>query len=82
MEIPTLNAAQRAVVLGPDVVARAAARTVGEPAERWLLLQPRAVRRSFVEQVLDCRDDPAAAERWMLLQDDRVRRSYVEQVLA
>jgi hypothetical protein len=54
---------------------------VGTAEERWLLLQPRSVRRSFVEQVVDRRDEEAAAERWMLLQAEPVRRSYVAQVL-
>lgn len=81
MELPELNAAERAVLLSPDRVARTVARAVEHPEQRWLLSQPRSVRRSFVSEVLERRDDPAAAERWMLLQGEPVRRSYVEQVL-
>jgi hypothetical protein len=46
-----------------------------------MLCQPRAVRRSFVEQVADRPQDPHARERWMLLQADSVRESYVREVL-
>ena len=43
----------KAVLLGPARVARAAARGAGRPEERWLLHQPRPVRASYVEQVLE-----------------------------
>jgi hypothetical protein len=69
------------VLLGPDAVARAAARTVSSVEQRWMLCQPRAVRRSFVQQVVDRPEDPHAQERWMLLQADAVRESYVRDVL-
>ena len=46
-----------------------------------MLAQPREVRRSYVEQVVDRPDDPHAQERWMLLQPDVVRLSYVRDVL-
>ena len=69
------------MLLGPDAVARAAARRVSSSEQRWMLGQPRAVRRSFVEQVVDRPEDPHAQERWMLLQPDSVRESYVRDVL-
>jgi hypothetical protein len=81
VEIPSPNGLERAVLTGPDVIARAAARTVEAPEQRWLLRQPREVRCSFVEQVIDRPDDPNAAERWMLLAPQAVRRSYVKDVL-
>jgi hypothetical protein len=47
-----------------------------------MLCQPRAVRRSFVAEVVDREEqDPHARERWMLLQEDAVRESYVRDVL-
>jgi hypothetical protein len=47
-----------------------------------MLCQPRAVRRSFVVEVVDREtEDPHAQERWMLLAPDAVRRSYVQEVL-
>jgi hypothetical protein len=81
VEIPDLSGIERAVLTGPDVIARAAARTVEQPEQRWMLRQPRAVRCSFVEEVVDRSGDPNAAERWMLLQKESVRKSYVADVL-
>jgi hypothetical protein len=81
VDVPRLSSTERAVLLGPDVVARAAASTVGAAEQKWLLRRPRAVRRSFVAAVVDHPEDPNAAERWMLGQADAVRRSYVEDVL-
>jgi hypothetical protein len=71
----------RAILLAPAAVAKAAALAASSAEERWMLAQPREVRRSYVENVLDRPNDPKAQERWMLLQSDAVRRSYVEQVL-
>ena len=81
MDIPRPNGLERAVLTGPDVIARAAARRMESPEQRWLLRQPRDVRCSFVEHVIDRTDDPKAAERWMLLAPQAVRRSYVAEVL-
>jgi hypothetical protein len=81
VDVPQPTGLERAVLTGPDMLARAAARTVEAPEQRWLLRQPRSVRCSFVEKVVDRSDDPNAAERWMLLQKEAVRRSYVKQVL-
>ena len=81
MEIPSPNGLERAVLTGPDVIARAASHRVEAPEQRWLLRQPRAIRCSFVDEVIDRPDDPNAAERWMLLAPAKVRRSYVAEVL-
>ena len=46
-----------------------------------MLRQPRDVRASFVEEVLDRGDDPQAQEIWMLRQPEAVRESYIRDVL-
>jgi hypothetical protein len=72
----------RSILLAPGPVARAAALAVNRREERWMLAQPRDVRRSYVEHVVDRPDDPHAQMRWMLAQTDEVRLSYVKDVLA
>ena len=70
------------MLLGPDVLSRAAASRVDTPEEVWMLRQTRAIRESYVREVLDPRgDDQALAEIWMLRQSDSVRESYVREVL-
>jgi hypothetical protein len=81
VDIPALSSLERAVLTGPDLVARAASHATEVAEQRWLLRQPRAVRCSFVEEVVDRRADPRAAERWMLLQNETVRMSFVREVL-
>ena len=71
----------RMVLMAPDVVTRSLAARETDPERRWLLEQPRAVRRSFVEHVIDTGGSRRAQERWLLLADEPVRRSFVEQVL-
>jgi hypothetical protein len=71
----------RAVLRAPDAVTRAVAATAADPERRWLLRRSRAVRRSFVEQVIDRGAGAADQRRWMLEQDDDVRDSYVAEVL-
>ena len=71
----------RSILLAPAPVAKAVALGARTPEERWMLAQPREVRRSYVEEVLDRPDDRRAQERWMLLQADAVRHSYVRDVL-
>ena len=68
---------QKRVLLGPAAVRRAAQRGLGAK-ERWMLSQPRSVRRSFVRNVLD---GDGNEEAWMLMQSDEVRVSYVREVL-
>jgi hypothetical protein len=66
------------VLLGPSSVRKVAARQAADEKERWMLLQPVEVRRSFVREVLE---NGADEEAWMLLQPDAVRKSYVSEVL-
>jgi hypothetical protein len=72
---------ERSVLLAPDPIARAAAYVARAPEQRWMLCQPRAVRRSYVVQVLDRPDQRNAAEIWLLRQPAAVRASYVREVL-
>lgn len=46
-----------------------------------MLRQPRAVRVSFMREVLVPDGNPNAEEIWMLRQPDAVRDSYVREVL-
>jgi hypothetical protein len=69
----------RAVLTGPDFVARNVAGLERDPQRRWMLRRPRAVRRSYVSVVVD---GAGHEERWMLLQDDETRDSYVSDVLS
>jgi hypothetical protein len=72
----------RQVLLAPAAVTRALAVADKDPERRWLLLQRRDVRRSFVEDVIDAGAGARRAqERWLLLQADDVRESYVRDVL-
>lgn len=72
---------QRSVLLAPDRVARAAAQRAALPEERWILCQPRAVRRSYVREVLTAIDQERAQQIWMLRQPREVRESYIDSVL-
>ena len=74
---------ERRVLLAPVPIARAAARMAREPEQRWMLTQPPAVRRSYVEEVLDAAPGDAgrAQELWMLRQPRAVRLSFIAQVL-
>jgi hypothetical protein len=76
-----VNALARRVLLGPDVVAKAAAGRVNQCEQAWMLCQPRAVRQSYVHDVLDRGEDPVHAQIWMLRQTKAVRESYVRAVL-
>jgi hypothetical protein len=78
----TLSPTARRVLLARPAVARAAAMGTRSREQRWMLCQPREVRSSYVEAVVDRADDPNAEERWMLAQTDAIRLSYVEEVLA
>ena len=72
---------ERSVLLAPDAIARAVALVARAPEQHWMLCQPRAVRRSYVTQVLDRPDQQNAAEIWLLRQPKAVRASYVRAVL-
>ena len=69
------------VLTAPDPVARAAARFAPEREQRWMLCQPRAVRRSFAEEVFGRPDAGLRQQVWMLRQPREVRESYIENVL-
>jgi hypothetical protein len=71
----------RLMLRAPNFIRRAAARQAREPVEAWMLHQTRAVRESFVREVLDRGGDPRLAEIWMLRQSEAVRHSYVREVL-
>ena len=43
----------RAVLTGPDFVARGLAAADRDPQRRWILRRPREVRRAFVSEVID-----------------------------
>ena len=46
-----------------------------------MLRQPKAVRESFVEEVLLLEDPPPLQSIWMLRQTDKVRERFVRDVL-
>jgi lipocalin len=71
----------RMLLRAPDAVTRTIAAADPDRERRWLLRRPLAVRRGFVEQVIDCGAGAAVQRRWMLEQDDAVRASYVAEVL-
>jgi hypothetical protein len=76
-----MPSAERQVLTAPDVIARAAARMAPDPMQRWMLEQPRDVRREFAEEVFGRPDEEVRQEVWMLRQPDAVRLSFVERVL-
>ena len=76
------NTLERRVLLAPGFVCRAAAAAADEPEQAWMLRQPRAVRESFVYEVLDPFGHNAVQMQvWMLRQPREVRESYVRGVL-
>lgn len=72
---------ERQVLTAPAVLARAVSRLGGPREQRWMLSQPRAVRRSFAAEVLGRPDAELRQQAWMLLQPDEVRLSFVARVL-
>jgi hypothetical protein len=75
------SAAERSILTAPAAVARAASLGAREPEQRWMLTQPREVRRSFADEVFGREDADARQEVWMLRQPRAVRESFVEHVL-
>jgi hypothetical protein len=73
--------AERQILLAPDAVARAAVPLARDREGRWMLRQPRAVRRSYAEEVLGREDEELRRQVWMLRQPRAVRESFVEHVL-
>jgi hypothetical protein len=76
--VPSLD---RQILTGPDMVARAAAAAIRDPEQRWMLRQPRAVRRAYAAAVYGRPDERERAMAWVLLSPEPVRRSYVAEVL-
>lgn len=74
-----LPAHARAVLGGPDFLARRVASSQSDPQQRWMLARPRELRRSFLHEVVEGGGDQ---ERWMLLQSDEVCRSFADEVLS
>ncbi|RKQ90986.1 hypothetical protein C8N24_0802 [Solirubrobacter pauli] len=74
-----LPAHARAVLGGPDFLARRVAGSQSDPQQRWMLARPRDLRRSFLHEVVEGGGDQ---ERWMLLQSDEVCRSFADEVLS
>src|SRR3954454_11333634 len=72
---------ERSILTAPSPVARAAALAAREPEQRWMLTQPRAVRRSFAEEVFGQEDADLRQEVWMLRQARAVRESFIAHVL-
>lgn len=75
------SSAERQILLAPDAVARAAVPLAPDREARWMLRQPRAVRRSFAEEVIGAPDRELRQEVWMLRQPRELRESFVEHVL-
>ncbi|MGI8846056.1 MAG: hypothetical protein ACR2HC_07785 [Thermoleophilaceae bacterium] len=73
---------ERRVLLGPDLLCRAAASRSSDPEERWMLTQGRKVRTSYVAAVLDKAGDPELLRQiWMMRQPAPVRESFIREVL-
>jgi hypothetical protein len=75
------SATERTILTAPTAIARAAALAARELEQRWMLGQPRDIRRSFAEEVFGHEDAERRQEIWMLRQPKRVRESFIEQVL-
>ena len=77
-----MPAGERQILMAPDVVARAAAAVAPDREAQWMLRQPRPLRQSFAEDVLEAADRELAQEVWMLQQPLSVRLSFLDEVLA
>jgi hypothetical protein len=75
------SSAERSLLLAPDAVARAAVGLAPDREAKWMLRQPRAVRRSFVDEVFGREDEERLQQIWMLSQPREIRESFVEHVL-
>ena len=76
------SAAERTALLAPDFIASAAAATTNDAQARWILNQPRGVRKSYVENVLDRPgDSELLSTAWLLRQPSDVRDSYLREVV-
>lgn len=73
---------ERGVLLSPALVRRAATGRARTPEERWILGQSKAVRGSYVREVLDAPGDALILQQiWMMRQPESVRESYVREIL-
>ena len=75
------SATERSILTAPGPVARAASVAAREPEQRWMLTQPREVRRDFAAEVFGRADAERRQEIWMLRQAKAVRESFIEHVL-
>jgi hypothetical protein len=75
------SATERSILTAPGPVARAASRAAREPEQRWMLTQPRELRRSYAEEVFGREDAELRQEVWMLRRPKAVRESFIENVL-
>ena len=75
------SATERSILTAPGAIARAASVAAREPEQRWMLTQPREIRRSFAEEVFGREDADLRQEVWMLRQQKAVRESFIENVL-
>ena len=75
------SATERSILTAPGAVARAASHAVREPQQRWMLTQPREVRRDFAEEVFGREDAELRQEVWMLRRPTALRESFIEHVL-
>jgi hypothetical protein len=75
------SATERSILTAPGPVARAASRAARAPEQRWMLTQPRDLRRSFAEEVFGQDDAELLQEIWMLRQPKAVRESYIKEIL-
>ena len=75
------SATERSILTAPGPVARAASRAARAPEQRWMLTQPRELRRSFAQEVFGQEDAELLQEIWMLRQPRAVRESFIENVL-
>jgi hypothetical protein len=81
-DVSTPASTERSALLSPDFVARAAASATSDPQAKWLLNQPKQVRESYVNDVLDKPGDRTLlSTAWLLGQSAPVRESYVQDVV-
>ena len=73
---------ERSILTAPGPVAKTAALAAKEPEQRWMLAQPRDVRRSYADEVFGRPDHEERQEVWMLRQPKPVRESFIREVLS
>ena len=73
--------AERQILTAPHAIARAAAPIAPEREQRWMLKQPRELRRSFADEVFGRPDEEIRQQAWMLGQPREIRESFAREVL-